>query len=129
MPLKKTPCIKIRGVKTFELDDDMSNFCLFCRNIFFSHLVLRFGSNRRYLHVSRKTNLVQFTTFKSFHPPPSRLDILYYIFCVVIAEYVLYTPDMKPCSLIILCSPVNHLQHMTDVEHSCFLGCVSQKHH
>ncbi len=33
-----------------------SKFFLFCRNIYFFHLVLPFGSNRRYLHVSRKTN-------------------------------------------------------------------------
>ncbi len=35
----------------------MSKLFLFCRNIYiFFHLVLPFGSNRRYLHVSRRTN-------------------------------------------------------------------------
>jgi len=35
---------------------EMSQFVLFCLNIIVFHLVLPFGSNRRYLHVSRKEN-------------------------------------------------------------------------
>ncbi len=70
---KNTRRIKSWLLKTFEQDEDFQLFSFVEIYIFF-HLLLPFGSNRRYLHVSRKTNEVQFTLifkFKKFSPPGS----------------------------------------------------------
>ncbi len=54
-------------------------FSYFVEIYIFSHLVMPFGSNRRYLHVSQKTNKVQFTLikFKKFSPPA--INALYFL--------------------------------------------------
>ncbi len=56
-----------------ELLNRMMSKCFFCRNIYiFFHLVLPFGSNRRYFHVSGRQimyNLPWSSNSKSFHPP------------------------------------------------------------
>ncbi len=48
---KETWSIKSQGLKTFEQDEDVQIFLILLKYIFFSILVLPFGSNRRYFHV------------------------------------------------------------------------------
>ncbi len=67
---KNTRCIKSWLLKTFEQDEDFQLFSFVEIYIFF-HLLLPFGSNRRYLHVSGrqiKYNLPWSSIQKVFTP-------------------------------------------------------------
>ncbi len=130
---KETRCIKSWLLKTFEQDEDFQLFSFVEIYIFF-HLLLPFGSNRRYLHVSGrqiKYNLPWSSNSKSFYPPALNASCvllehqwMFEPFLIVVFESI-NCPQCEKMDLKIIqsllervqiCKNVGKLQNLQNVE-------------